>query len=87
MDQPIGSGASECEMLTSRAYTLAEGMRTPWFPAVYVRLLPGNIHVIPHKQHCPLAYNLLSMKLSITPAEVSGYSLSSTSSLAIKVLG
>jgi hypothetical protein len=47
----------------------------------YVHKLPSDIHVT------PLVYNFLSMKLSITPAEVSGYSLSITSSSSTNVLG
>ena len=56
---------------------------------MYVRLykLPSDIRATPLGQHCPLAYNFLSMKLSITPAVVSGYSLRTTSSLAMKVFG
>ena len=61
----------------------------PWSPTVYVRLykFPSDIHVTLLEQHRPLAYNFLSMKLSITPAAVSGYSLRTTSSLVIMVLG
>ena len=54
---------------------------------VCVYKIPSDIHVAPLNRHCPLAYNFLSMKLSITPTEVSGYSLRTTSSLTTKVLG
>lgn len=37
--------------------------------------------------HIYVIYNPLSMKLSITPAEVSGYSLRATSSLSMNVFG
>ena len=55
----------------------------PRFPTVYVHLYKSTSDI----RVTPLAYNFLSMKLSITPAVVSGYSLRTTSSLAMKVLG
>ena len=48
---------------------------------MYAYRFSSDIHVT------PFAYNLLSMKLSITPAGVRGYSLRTTSSFSMNVLG
>ena len=88
MNQSIGSGAYQCEMQTSWAYTSAEdGVNAVIYSCVCICINPLVIYMLSAPFKCPLAYSFLSMKLSITPAEVSGYSLRTTSPLAIKVLG